>query len=101
MRTAIINNVVDTGIDGELIISLEGYDNVYVFDLKVLSDLERVVHLASYLEIRWTDDLKGKTIRVIVVDKKIIAFGHPTEDKFFLLSSDVFQELTAADIEKM
>lgn len=101
MKTAIINNVVDTGIDGELRISLEGYDDEYVFDLNLLSDLERVVHLTNYLGIRSTDDLKGKTIRVIVVGEKIIGFGHPTDYKFFLLDSEEFQELTAAEIEKL
>lgn len=100
LRTVTIKNVVDTGINGTLTISFEGYADEHIFNLNSLSDLERAVKLSHYLKVRYTDDLKGKTTQVIESGNTIVGFGHPMEDKFFPLSGE-FQELTAAEFEKL
>lgn len=100
IKNITIKDVVDTGLNGTLTISFEGYPN-HVFDCNSMLDLERVTHLGRYLNVRNTDDLKGKTIRITEKNNQIICFVHPTEDKFFFASGDDdFHEFTSAEFDK-
>ena len=61
------------------------------------TDVQRLILLMKYTEVKEVMKLEGKVIRVIVCEAFIRGFGHPIEDKFVSVILSEVMEITQAE----
>ena len=79
----------------------DGTGTAWIFNLENPTDVKRLNKLMQYAEVNQPEHLNGKEFRAVISDNFLHGFGHPIQDKYIPISSELFQEVTEAEFAEL
>ncbi len=62
----------------------------------------QLTNIMQFVDVQRSDELEGKTIRVILdTNSEVVGYGSPTNDIFVLIQDDDFKTYTEEELHKM